>query len=412
MNYGSLLDASEFAAVTQALPPSALAGPAGAAAQGSSGAPGGSLVLTNLPSISQQGVGGLNGSPGTCEAQSFGYGLGSYTAALNPNGTPKWDPDQPQYQVSPAWLFAWAMSNGDATCPKGGLALCYLQLLVESGAPSVADVPYNPNNYTTPAEMCQYFSSIDLSTHYPDSSNFLLGSYYTLVKVNPNQQTQQLSILKAFLDSGHAVAFSGLIAPGYGNPVLDNDVFYVNGTPTGGHGQLLVGYSDTIGNPSDPGAFLVQNSFGSQWNPGPASDPGRNGRIWYSYTSWFQTQKLTAIAYPYDSGPPIGVALSSASPGAPAASIEHAYNWCSASTGTNYLVLHHKFGGPVRLRSLAVLDAAGNTYRSPVGGSFQTGYTYVENPRGQFPTGNYLVTLAVRSGNTDTIYSGRIAVPF
>ena len=62
----------------------------------------------------QQGVGGSYGSPGTCEAQSFGYGLGSYTAALNSNGTPKWDPDEPQYQVSPAWLFAWAMafSNG------------------------------------------------------------------------------------------------------------------------------------------------------------------------------------------------------------------------------------------------------------------------------------------------------------
>ena len=53
MNYGSLLDASEFAAVTQALPPDALVGSAGRGAQRSSGAPGGSLVLTNLPSVSQ-----------------------------------------------------------------------------------------------------------------------------------------------------------------------------------------------------------------------------------------------------------------------------------------------------------------------------------------------------------------------
>lgn len=411
MDYGSLLDASEFASVTQALPPNALVGPTDTAARPLMRAPDGSVVLTNLPTVSQQGVGGSYGSPGTCEAQSFGYGLGSYTAALNLNGSPKWDPDEPQYQVSPAWLFAWAMANGNATCPKHSLALCYLQLLVERGAPSVANVPYNPYNYTTPQEMCQYFGSIDLSTQYPDSSNFLLGSYYTLLTVDPKRQAQQLPVLQAFLQAGNAIAFSGLVAPGYDSPVLDDDVFYLTGTPAGGHGQLLVGYNDAIGDPINPGAFLVQNSFGPLWNPGSSSDPGRNGRIWYSYASWFQTQKFTAIAYPYDPTPPSGVTLASTSPGAPAASIEHAYGWRDPSSGTNYLVLHHRFGAAVRLRHLTVRDTLGTSYRAVLRGSIRNGYTYVENPTGPFPHGGYSVTLAV-DGATMDAYRGTIQIPF
>jgi hypothetical protein len=37
--------------------------------------------LSNLPAVPQQGTAGDPGSLGSCEVQSFGYGLGSYTAA-------------------------------------------------------------------------------------------------------------------------------------------------------------------------------------------------------------------------------------------------------------------------------------------------------------------------------------------
>jgi hypothetical protein len=45
-----------------------------------------SVLLTNLPAVSTQGTSTHPGSPGTCEAQAFGYGRGSSTAARLPDG--------------------------------------------------------------------------------------------------------------------------------------------------------------------------------------------------------------------------------------------------------------------------------------------------------------------------------------
>jgi hypothetical protein len=105
----------------------------------------------------------MPGSPGTCEAQSFGYGLGSYTVARLPDGSAKWNPALPQNSVSPAYLFALSLSQGPnvATCPKGGLALEYLAQLVASGAPTRARVPYQPS--------CDYFNMIENQADFPES---------------------------------------------------------------------------------------------------------------------------------------------------------------------------------------------------------------------------------------------------
>jgi CRISPR associated protein Cas1 len=90
---------AEFDTSVQALPPAAfrvpLVPPPKLGAQ---------AFLHNLPAVSQQGTAVVPGSPGSCEAQSFGYGLGSYTAALDQNGLPKWNPALPQYSVSAAYL--------------------------------------------------------------------------------------------------------------------------------------------------------------------------------------------------------------------------------------------------------------------------------------------------------------------
>ncbi len=84
--YGSLLNAEEFNEAVQALPPAALMTPPVQPPLPPSAS------LDNLPAVSQQGTAtppGL-GNPGSCEAQSFGYGLGSYTAARRPDGSSKW----------------------------------------------------------------------------------------------------------------------------------------------------------------------------------------------------------------------------------------------------------------------------------------------------------------------------------
>jgi hypothetical protein len=409
-NFGAIEDPAEFAAVTQVLPPAALVTSAEALVS-----PGSSFVLPNLPTISAQGVGGHYGSPGTCEAQSFGYGLGSYTAAQQSPGVFKWTPETSENLISAAWLFAWSMSKNYSTCPKGGQAIPYLKLLVESGAPSVADVPYNPNGYTSAAEMCTYFSNIPVSTTYPDESRFVIGGYNALPPITPDKQPAVLPMIKALVASGSAVAFSGLVAPGYGvtSPVLVNDVFYLNGTAKGGHGQLIVGYNDSLGSTSDPGAFLVQNSFGEGWNPGDPSDPGRNGRIWYSYTSWFATQHLAATATPLAPAVPAGVALSAGQSGAPLVEIVSAHDWNDAANDRHALVLGHSFGSPLRLQHLSVTDPTGATFDQDHGGSSRNGYTYVYRTDGNpFPNGKYTIRLTVQTVAGQTlVYSGTIPVP-
>ncbi len=403
-NYGSLVDRSEFQTVSFALPPEVMSGVASSPAHPpllQTTPP--MTVLTNLPAVATQGAGltpNVIGDPGTCEAQSFGYGLGSYTAARNPNGTIKWNPSNPVYQASAAWLFAEAVSHGQAQCPPGGLALEYLGRLVDVGCPSAAEVPYNPGGLTTPAQFCHYFSSIDLTQTFPDQTNFLLGSYRTLLSTGNTFSRSLLPVLRRFVASGYAIAFSGLVAPYYGllQPPLANDVFYLLGTASGGHGQLIVGYDDGRGDPSDPGAFLVQNSFSPLWNPGDANDPGRNGRVWYSYSAWFATQSLVAIAYPVPPAPPAGSPLSPYPANAPAGTLSGAYNWYDPVGGANYLVLQLWFARALYNPLLTIVDAAGNTYTEFDSSTFRNGYLYVAAGR-PFPTGTYTATIAATTGN-------------
>ena len=126
------------------------------------------MLLTNTPAVSMQGTPGHPGSPGTCEAQAFGYDLGSYTASRSPDGTILWDAALPQNEVSAAYQFALAVEKGFASCPAGGLALEYLSRLIGFGSPSAADVPYKPD--------CAYFDNIDLATVYPNAGRLACRS--------------------------------------------------------------------------------------------------------------------------------------------------------------------------------------------------------------------------------------------
>lgn len=281
---GATVDLTELEPSPQTLPPFALSESGEPAALPSA------VVLTNLPAVAQQGTAQDPGSPGTCEAQSFGYGLGSYTAARLPDGVIKWDPADAANSVSAAFLYALAVSDSLAgPCPGGGLALEYLTRLTALGAPSRAQVPYQPN--------CKYLKSIDPDMAWPDQERFLIGSYSTF-----RISTAPLEFIKRLLAAGHAIAFTGQVYAGYADPTLDHGVFGTNtGTqpdtiiPDKGHGQLLVGYDDTKGDPSAPGAFLIQNSFGTDW---PPSEQNPDGRIWWAYRTFLESQQLAAAAYP------------------------------------------------------------------------------------------------------------------
>jgi hypothetical protein len=206
--YGSVLNEDEFKIQPVALPVEALTEtlqpiqlPA-------------SVTLTNTPSVSMQGTPSALGSPGTCEAQSFAYGLGSYTAARNPDGSVKWGADLPSNQVSAAFQYQLNQQNGFAgPCPKGGLATTYLSRLAGFGSPSTSDVPYQPS--------CTYIDAIDVDTPYPDAPRLRIGSFAVFLL-----NAQSLPRIKAYLASGQAVAFSGPVYKGYSAPLLETGVFY------------------------------------------------------------------------------------------------------------------------------------------------------------------------------------------
>lgn len=410
--FGSLLDSNEFDSSVQALPPAAfLMPPAGFLNPPGQPPLPPKALLDNLPAVSQQGTAKHPGSPGTCEAQSFGYGLGSYTAARNPDGSRKWNPALPQNSVSPAYLFALALADGRATCPKGGPSLEYLAQLVAFGAPTRARVSYRPT--------CPYLEKIpsqaDFPNNYPGMQRFRIGSYAVFhIDSDPSAAVQRI---KEYIANGQAVAFSGSVLCGYGNGFKFQDgVIYETSTiPMSGHGQLVVGYNDNVGTPGQTGALLIQNSFGTGWPPasaGPSAAPP--GMAYWSYNSFVQSQKLAAVAYPRSTllaGVPL---LQSNISSAPVASIMRAFQWAPGDNQGVYLILTHVFHDPVFLDSVALTEPSPGhtTATAAYGQPISAGYSYLKRTDSNaFLAGTWIVTLNGHDvmGNAIT-YRGSIAI--
>jgi len=397
--YGSVLNFQEFDTAPHALPAEALLQPPLPPLLPVK------VLLTNTPAVSMQGTPSHLGSPGTCEAQSFGYDLGSYTAARAPGGTVLWDAALAGNEVSAAYQFALAVEKGFATCPKGGQALEYLSRLIAFGSPSAADVPYQPD--------CNYFDNIDLGKVYPNADRLRIGSFATFHVKAPGS----LDRIKGYLANGQAVAFSGRVLENYATgPTLTDGVLYETKIkPNSGHGQLLAGYDDNLGTPGKTGALLVQNSFGTAWPPASAgSSPAPPGKIYWSYNSFLTTQLLAAVAYPRDPSPPSGTLLTASDAKAPAASITRAFQWAPAGSSDVFLIFLHQFTDPVQITNLGITEPLPGKETAAAGyGQFiSTGYTYLQRGDGkEFLAGNYnLKFQATLLDGTTVTYSGLIAV--
>lgn len=406
LEFGSVLDPVEFASAAGALPPEALADP-----PGSLPAPGNASYLTYLPAIAMQGTTGHLGSPGTCEAQSFAYGLGSYTAARGADGMSiKWDPAVAGNAVSAAYQFQLAVHDGFATCPKGGHATQYLGRLASFGSPTAADVPY-----PTPPT-CEALASINLAQSYPAAPRMRIGSFATFKVGTP----ESLALIKAFLANRQAVAFSGTVYTGYGSasgPTLTDGYFYAapNLPNAGGHGQLLVGYDNAKGAAGQaPGVLLVQNSFGAQWPDRASGSVAPSGMLYWSYETFLRTQLLAAVAYPYDPSPPSGTMLVPAAAGAPVAAIERAYQWAPTSGTGTWLILVHHAADPIRITSVTLQEPAPGKVVATGGlGQFLSkGYTYLRRTDGSaFLPGSYAVTVNAQTlAGNDVRYDAVVTV--
>lgn len=378
--FGALLNDAEFASSPVALPPEAITGVAGTL--------GPRVTLAPLPPVVAQGTPTSLGSPGSCEAQSWGYCLGSYTAARNPDGTTRWNPADPSgaYASSAAWLYSWSLagpSSASGVCPHGTLATPYLKHLVDTGAPNVAQFPYKPD--------CAYLGPLATANPSPPQSQLQIGSY-AIVKWRGLTKDQFTTRLKNYLAAGNAVAFSGLVTYGYthpgvptrGNSLDAKGVWQATGG-SGGHGQVIVGYDDALQ------AFLVQNSFGTQWPF--VSTPAPPGMLYWSYDSIWNTQSYFGVAYPANtSGMLSGTPLTPSVSSAPALSATlRTYN--DLIEGTQKLVLLIDAAAPIYLDTTQVLTPAGETFTNGYKTSIRTGYTFVSRASGSFARGTYTITL-------------------
>jgi hypothetical protein len=411
--FGALLDEFGTHAAAQALPPRALPRSGRLVTPGPLPV---KVALDNLPPVGMQGTIGHLGSPGSCISWSFGYGLGSYTVARNPDGTHRWNPREPRSQVSPAFLYAFVHSEEGKLCPTGS-SEGYLAQLVGVGAPSMEQVPYAPD--------CCYINAIDVDHQFPREDRFRIGSF-AKVSVPASSDVDSnatLTRLKEFLAAGMAVAFAGPVFTNFTELPLDQGVFYPTGwcesTPEKpcGHGMLLVGYDDTLGDPDQGlGAFLVQNSFGTNWPAGGAA-PAPPGKFYLSYSGFLQSQLSAQVAYPLDHSHQSGPPLASSPGGGPRTYIASAYQWADgAASGETpaYLILLHQFTEPVELESVTLAEPAPSTARATQlnGYPLSNGYTYLVRQDGKsWLSGEYVLTIVAKNASGQAFtYTGTVNI--
>lgn len=395
--FGSELNVAEFDNAPEALPVLAFNRTRGPLPS--------SVLLTNLPPIATQGTPPKPlGSPGSCEAQSFAYGLGSYTNGRNPNGSIRWDITNPDNLISAAFQYRYQHFLQGKTCPSGSLAIPYLDRIVAEGSPSAADFAYRAD--------CAYLDSIPTNPVVNNPERFRLGSFSTFqVRSNPDAALQQI---KEYVANGQAVAFSGLVLEGYSAPQMTNGVIYTHSTiPNSGHGQFVVGYDDTIGDPANPGALLIQNSFGPQWPPPASNSVAPPGMAWWSYGTFKATQMLCAVAYPRIEARPSGAKLFQSTPNAPECVMHEAYQHASNSAGPVYLIANIWMQEPIVIVGVAMVEPTSGTKMSGVySHHLGNGNLYFKRADGfQFMTGDYQIEIVGTTLNdTPVTYSGVMRV--
>jgi len=399
-NFGSIYVQSDSDNAVKALPAEALAGKRGKPVR----TPETRVMLGNLPAVAQQGTATDPGSPGTCEAQSFGYGLGSYTAARTASGGQKWNASIPQNSTSAAWLYELIQKRAGRQCPKGSRGLDYLEQLANAGAASRSQVGYQPT--------CTYLDGINTDAR-PNMERFRIGSY-AVIPVSGN--TGAVAAIKSQLQAGQAVAFTGLVLCGYAlQPAFRFGVIYDTATvPGSGHGQMIVGYDDKVGKSGQRGAFLVQNSFGVGWPPKGLGSAAPPGQAYWSYNSFAVTQSMAAVAYPVSTD--LGkLRLRGSVVNATAATVVRAYQWTPRTDDKSvYLIVRLAFSGPVKLNEVW-LSQPGSTpllVKAKYDQYLTTGYVYLKRSDGKsFVSGRYNLTLKTgEEGGTAVTYTGKVKV--
>ena len=201
---------------------------------------------------------GNQGSQGSCTAWAIGYYQKTHYEWLEHN----WDVSQASHQFSPAFIYN--QINGGADQGSGSNSA--YALLADQGCATMADCPYNQNNYTSWPSESAYARAIP----YRGSTSHWF-SMTDSVGINRARQR---------LDSGYTTVIGIDVYSNFDN-IQNFDYTYCvadkYGTNRGGHVVTIVGYNDTMTTNDGPGAFKLVNSWGTGW--------GLSGYWWMSYVA-------------------------------------------------------------------------------------------------------------------------------
>jgi hypothetical protein len=201
---------------------------------------------------------GNQGSQGSCTAWAIGYYQKTHYEWLEH----RWDVSQTSHQYSPAFIYN--QINGGADQGSGSNSA--YALIADQGCGTMADCPYNQNDYTS----------------WPSESAYARAIPYRGSTSRWFSMTDSVGIdkVRQRLDSGYTTVIGIDV---YSNFDYIQNYHYTYcvadkyGDNRGGHVVTIVGYNDTMTTHDGPGAFKLVNSWGTGW--------GQSGYWWMSYVA-------------------------------------------------------------------------------------------------------------------------------
>ncbi len=198
-----------------------------------------------LPPIGDQG------NQPSCVAWAVGYSTATFLAAqkgsVNPNTSLR--------QASPSDLYAKLQQISPTSCRDGTLITDACDILIRDKVSTLQDAPYN-----------------DASCPVPRTNKQFGIQAYRRLNSSDGQAIRLALFDKRVLPIG-AKVYSDFVSFGTGNS--RTGIYRIAGTLTNsGHAMAVIGYDD------DRQAYLVMNSWGTDW--------GDRGYFWFDYNS-FQT---------------------------------------------------------------------------------------------------------------------------
>ncbi len=221
-----------------------------------------------LPPVDSQG------GQGSCVAWAVGYYM---RAEMENFAAGRTDPAQRAMdcnRFSPAFLYNMIHSAGD----NGAYYSDAFQVLATLGCSSWEALPYTDGNYSTWPSEAAFMESMRYRTMADEDNYYYQNVDYYWEKVLGNSNIEDI---KQLIVSGTAPIVSIYVYPPYNSLNENNDDYTItdgySGDLGGGHAQCIVGYDDNHESSDGMGAFLVVNSWGSDW--------GNQGFYWLSYNA-------------------------------------------------------------------------------------------------------------------------------